>query len=288
MNIPVELQQFEQAINLQIQQAVAAALQSVPTPNINVAPAAVNVNAVGVRLPEFWTSDPVMWFRQAEACFRRSNITVSGTKFDHVLMKLPEAVVISVRSLINEIQPTDNDAYERLKERLTESYAKTRWQQAFELIKHPDLGDRRPSMLMNEMLALLPTGARADDTLFLALFLLRLPVSMRDHLAAADHKTAADMAKHADVLWDSRAGESTVSAVSTAPIDAVGRSPVRNDRRRSPERRRSPDRCQGQRGRSRRRPTPGPSDSSRSLCYYHSKFGTKAHRCKAPCTWAEN
>ncbi len=122
MDIPVELRQFEQAINLQIQQAVAAAMQSVPTPNVNVAPAAVNVNAVGVKLPDFWTSDPVMWFRQAEACFRRSNITVSGTKFDHVLMKLPEAVVISVRSLINEIQPTDNDAYERLKERLTESY----------------------------------------------------------------------------------------------------------------------------------------------------------------------
>ncbi len=44
-------------------------------------------------------------------------------------------MVISVCSLINEIQPTDADAYERLKERLTESYAKTRWQQAFELLK---------------------------------------------------------------------------------------------------------------------------------------------------------
>jgi hypothetical protein len=86
-------------------------------------------------------------------------------------------------------------------------------------------------MMMNEMLALLPAGARADDTLFLALFLLRLPVSMRDHLAAADHKTAR--------TW-------------------LGR------------------------------PTPGPSDGGKSLCYYHSRFGQKAHRCEAPCTWAEN
>jgi hypothetical protein len=38
MDIPVELRQFEQAINLQIQQAVAAALQSVPSPSVNVAP----------------------------------------------------------------------------------------------------------------------------------------------------------------------------------------------------------------------------------------------------------
>jgi hypothetical protein len=88
-----------------------------------------------------------MWFRQAEACFRRSNITQSSTMYDHVLMKQLEAVVISVRNLINEIQPGANDSYERLKERLTDSYAKTRWQQAFALIKHPDLGDRRPSAL---------------------------------------------------------------------------------------------------------------------------------------------
>ncbi len=40
--------------------------------------------------------------------------------YDHVLMKLPEAVVISVRNLINEIQPGANDSYERLKERLTD------------------------------------------------------------------------------------------------------------------------------------------------------------------------
>ncbi len=37
-----------------------------------------------------------------------------STMYDHVLMKLPEAVVISVRSLINEIQPGANDSYERL------------------------------------------------------------------------------------------------------------------------------------------------------------------------------
>ncbi len=104
------------------------------------------------------------------------------------------------------------------------------------MIKHPDLGDRRPSALMDEMLALL-TGARSDDTIFLALFLLRLPTSMRDHLAAADHKTAADMAHHADTIWDSRAGESAVTAVS-APVDAVvSHSPARDSRRRSPDRR---------------------------------------------------
>jgi hypothetical protein len=272
--------QFEQAINDCINAAVAAALAARPPPQ-QQPPAAVS--AVAVKLPEFWTSDPVMWFRQAEACFRRSNITTSSTMYDHVLMKLPEAVVISVRSLINEIQPGANDAYERLKERLTDSYAKTRWQQAFALIKHPDLGDRRPSALMDEMLALLPTGARSDDTIFLALFLLRLPTSMRDHLAAADHKNAADMARHDDTIWDSRAGETAVAAVA-APVDAVAaRSPARDSRRRSLDRRQPG----GQR--QQRRQTPGPDRRrDQSLCYYHGRFGKKAHKCEAPCSWTEN
>ena len=270
------------AVNAAIAAAIAAHVAAANPPP----PAAVNV--VGVKLPDFWVTDPDMWFRQAKACFRRSNITVSGTKFDHVLMKLPESVVTSVRSVIASIQPGDGDAYERLKEQLTSSYKKTRWQMAFSLIKHPDLGDRRPSALMNEMLALLPEGVAGDDTLFLAHFLLRLPPSMRDHLAAADLKTAADMARQADVLWDVRAGESAVNAVSAA-MDALSiRSPSpRDSRRRSPDSRRSPDRRQGQGSRPQRSQTPGRREG-RSLCFYHGKYGKKAHKCEAPCSWVEN
>jgi len=245
--------------------------------------AAVPVAAVGVKLPDFWTTDPVMWFAQAEAVFRRSNITVSFTKYAHVLMKLPEAVVTSVRNLITAVQPTDTDAYERLKQGLTESYAKTRWQQVFSIIKHPDLGDRRPSAMMNELLSLLPAGSDGDDTLFLGHFLVRLPVSMRDHLAAADLKTAADMAKHADTLWDARAGDSAVSTVVSPVAVVSGRTSPRDNRRRSPDGR------QDNRARQPRRATPGP-DGRRgsSLCSYHAKWGKKAERCRAPCSWTEN
>jgi hypothetical protein len=91
---------------------------------------------------------------------------------------------------------------------------------------------------MDEMLALLPTGGRSDDTIFLALFLLQLPTSMRDHLAAADHKTAADMARHADTFRDARAGESAVTAVSAAAalVNAVAaRSPAHDSRCSSPD-----------------------------------------------------
>jgi hypothetical protein len=102
-------------------------------------------------------------------------------------MKLPTDVVMSVRDLVNTMQPNTPDAYEQLKARLTESYGKTKWQQVNTLLDMPPLGDRHPSHLMNEMLALLPTGENKDGAIFLGIYLRKLPSTMRDHLAAANH-----------------------------------------------------------------------------------------------------
>jgi hypothetical protein len=136
-----------------------------------------------------------------------------------------------------------------LKARLTASYGKTKWQQVNALLDMPPLGDKRPSHLLNEMLALLPTGENKDGAIFLGIFLRKLPTTMRDHLAAANHTTAAAMSAHADVLWDARCGNPTVSHLVEASTTAVAAMNVsRDSRRRSPDRRRrtaaavSPDR----------------------------------------------
>jgi hypothetical protein len=124
----------------------------------------------------------------------------------------------------------------------------------------------------------------------LASFSRKLPATMRDHLAAANHATAAAMAAHADVLWDARCGEPTISHLVDATTTAVAAMNVsRENRRRSPDRR-SPDRRRRQ-SRQGRRQTPGPDSRRRdssALCYYHSRFGQKAMKCEAPCSWTEN
>jgi hypothetical protein len=210
MTSPQQQQEFEAAIQQHIQQAVAAALAGMPPPAAPTPPT-VNVNAVAVKLLEFWPADPQTWFHQAEAAFPRSNVVTSFTKYDHVLMKLPTDVVMTVRDLVNTMQPNTPDTYEQLKARLTASYRRTKWQQVNTLLDMPPLGDRRPSHLMHEMLAQLPTGENKDGAIFLGIFLRKLPATMRDHLAAANHATAAAMAAHADVLWDAQCGEPTVS-----------------------------------------------------------------------------
>jgi hypothetical protein len=157
MTSPQQQQEFEAAIQQHIQQAVAATLAGMPQP---AAPtlSTVNVNAIAVKLPEFLPADLQTWFH------RRSNVTTSFTKYDHVLMKLPTDVVMTVRDMVNTMQPNTPDAYEQLKARLTASYGRTKWQQVNTLLDMPPLGDRRPSHLMHEMLAQLPTGENKDGT----------------------------------------------------------------------------------------------------------------------------
>jgi hypothetical protein len=177
-----------------------------------------------------------------------------------------------------------------MKETLMGSYGKTKWQMAYALL------DRRPPMMMAEMLGL-RFETSAPDSLLLALYLRRLPASIRDHLAAANHETATAIATHADILWDARnAGSvstvtdslSAVSLRSSSPRDS--RSPDR--RTKSPDcRARSPGRRRDH-GRG-RRPTPGRQNSRAAsagskVCYYHQRSGAKAVNCEGVCTWTEN
>jgi hypothetical protein len=239
-----------------------------------------------------------MWFSQAEAQFRRARVTAETTMYDYVLMKLPEDVVMSVRALVSAIEADpvkQEESYTLMKAALLGSYGKTKWQMAYALLDHPELGDRRPSAMMAEMLAL-RYEATAPDSLFFALFLRRLPSSIRDHIAAANHTTAAEMATHADILWDARnsatvsAVSDTLSAVSLRSSSPNKRSPDR--RAKSPDRRgRSPDRGSN-RGRG-RRPTPGRQDSKaassgKKICYYHRRFGAEAENCEGACSFSGN
>ena len=58
------------------------------------------VTKVSVKLPDFWTEDPDLWFLHAEAAFKNAQITQSINKFDHIVPKLPQKIMVSVRGLI--------------------------------------------------------------------------------------------------------------------------------------------------------------------------------------------
>jgi hypothetical protein len=73
-----------------------------------------------------------------------------------------------------------------------------------------------PSVLMGKLKQHLPPGVSPDNDLFLAMFLIRLPPSIRETGRAGAHRTAAAMVKAADALWDARGShDPTVAATST-------------------------------------------------------------------------
>lgn len=225
--------------------------------------AAAELNTVSVKLPEFWVANPNLWFKQAEAAFRRARITSSSTKYDYVLMKLPPDVMDAVADIINQVEDDTADPYEQLKTRLSNDFGMSKWQQVARLVEHPGLGDSRPSALMAQLLALLPPGEKAG-TLFQYHFLRHLPADMRSILVAAKIEDARTLATQADLLWDARGSDSKLHAISArqASPTARRRSPSRDHHRRSS--------------------TPG------RLCFYHGRFGDEARRCQKPCSWAGN
>jgi len=216
---------------------------------------------VPVKLPEFWQEDPETWFDAAEAQFRRGGVTDSRAKADFVLTALPALLIRSIRDILRDPRADDTTIYYRLKERLLRRFAPSKWQQVYQLIDHPGAGDLRPSQLLDNMLALLPPG-EPPGLLFQGLFLRRLPAEIRDHLAAGSFDSVREMAVMADQLWDARQGAGSGS------VNAVGG--------RQGGRRRSPSKS--------RRYEPGPD----GLCFFHHRFGDKAHKCRPPCSWTGN
>ena len=100
------------------------------------------VAKVSVKLPDFWTKDPNLWLLHAEVAFRNAQITQSKTKFDHIVQKLPQKIMVSVLGLIMGSAASSETPYEDLKAKLVSSYTLSHWQKVSKLIHHPGLGDR--------------------------------------------------------------------------------------------------------------------------------------------------
>ena len=246
-----------------------------------VGDAEVNVVQANFRLPDFWVEDPTVWFLQVDAKFRRANITRSRTKYEYVIPLLPPKVLTQCRDIIIAASgDEEQDPFERLRERLVGSYTPSKWQLAYQIIHHPDIGDRRPSQLMASMLALLPDGER-PGILFQAHFLERLPADMRKTLGTIKFESCREMAAHGDLIWDAAMEQQTL-AVTVHAVHAVQRSASPTDYSGSPDRSGSPGRSSR---RDRRSATPGP-DKRGELCHYHQRWGATAHKCVPPCSWS--
>ena len=157
---------------------------------------------VPVKLLPFDSKQPKRWFQQTDAIFRRSHVVSSQEKWDYVLPKMPTDVLNDISGVVDNLTDDTPNPYELVKNRLLETYTPTRWQLARQLMSFPHVSGVRPTTLMNQLLSLLPEGDH-PETMFLLLFLDRLPPHISSQLTARTFCHPRDMAVYADQIWDS-------------------------------------------------------------------------------------
>ena len=136
------------------------------------------IAAIQIKLPPFWPKDPELWFAQIEAQFTTRGITVSRTKFDHVIASLAPEFATEVRDLL--LHPPEDTPYEILKRELTRRTSASEQRRLQQLLTTEEIGDRKPSQLLRRIQQLLgDKAATMDATLMRELFLQRLPSNVR-------------------------------------------------------------------------------------------------------------
>ncbi len=221
-----------------------------------------------------------IWFRLIEAQFAASGIKSQKLKYANALASLPKQVLRDILDTLDVCNDSDKP-FDFLKNTLLGQFGKSKWQSYFELLPLPmEMQGLKPSVLMGKLKQHLPPGVSPDNDLFLAMFLIRLPPSMRETVGA--HKTAAAMVKAADGLWDAQGGHNpTVAAASTQWNRSLAPSSgKRGDKR-------------GGNARPKSRPPSRPhfhsfQNPGNGMCKFHNYYANRANRCISPFSWSEN
>ena len=117
------------------------------------------LHSITVKLLPFWPNNIETWLIQSESQFRLKGVTVSQTKFDHVVQSMSQTDAVKVLDLIRA--PPQDNPYSHLKNCLLQMYDPTYYVRLEAISSLPFLGDMLPSALMSKMLSLLPAGHEA-------------------------------------------------------------------------------------------------------------------------------
>jgi hypothetical protein len=122
--------------------------------------------------------EPHIWFRLIEAQFAAVGIK-SQLKYANTLASLPKQVLQDILDTLDVCNDSAEPFY-FFKHTLLGQFVKSEWQSYFQLLCLPmEMQGLKPSGLMGKLKQHLPPGVLPDNKLFLSMFLIRLPPSMR-------------------------------------------------------------------------------------------------------------
>jgi hypothetical protein len=239
-----------------------------------------------VKLQSFWPNSPAAWFNNAEAQFIVRDITDPVDKYYLVAASLNEQQSDMVHHILES--EVTADSYERLRNALVASHSLTNFQKVDRLVTMEPLGGRKPSELMAAMERLKPPS---DGHFFVYHFLQRLPREVRILLADEDPANTRKLAEKADQLMALHQPQvHDVAAVSTAASSEgadCSEATVAAAAAASRSGQRQQQKKKWKKPRAKRGSSPAEGWQS-PLCYFHVRYGDKAHRCEEPCAWPGN
>lgn len=210
--------------------------------------------AVPIKLPTFWTNQPLTWFSQTEALFNVRRMTADDTMYYYAIVALNQETASRLLDLL--ANPPGENKYNTLKQRLLDTFGLSEQERATSLLHMRGLGDSKPSALMVQMLGLM--GDYPPCFLFKQ-FLERMPEVIRIQLSSHKHEDCRQLAKRADTLWTAK-DTAVANAIQSKPSvhhpQITGRTALANS-------------------------------NKGNLCFYHCKFGAAALKCQDPCGWTE-
>lgn len=246
-----------------------------------------HIDRVAVKPPPFWKTDPKIWFLQLEAQFELANITIDSTKFNYVVSAVDTEILTQVTDILTN--PPASGRYLAIKERLINIYSDSSEQRLRRLLAGLELGDKRPSQLLNEMTSL--GGTTVPKELLKTLWMQRLPTHIQSVLTTSSDEID-NLVKMADKIAEINQPSNFVAVTTSTASEDLAETvkqlardvaelrtafrPDRNDRApRSKSRPRTRARSHS------RQPTDG-------ICWYHQTYKTEAKKCSAPCKYFFN
>jgi len=175
-----------------------------------------------IKLADFWTHQPQVWFIHAEALFDTYGVVEEQMKVNLVLPTLSQDTLVRVATIVNAPHLLA-DPCTALRARLMEVYMPDVWEQTSRLLHIFELGDMPPSQVMDEMLAMLPQEEQ-PGLLFKRIFLDCLPDDVRRHVqGGARQQQCSELAAAADVIWQASMQKklTNVAAVLPSQVEEV-------------------------------------------------------------------
>ncbi|XP_078051950.1 uncharacterized protein LOC144478100, partial [Augochlora pura] len=135
-----------------------------------------------VKLPPFWREEPRLWFTVLEREFAAYNVKADAVKRSAVTRSLDPETLKVVLDVVEA--PPEKSTYDHIKQALIERLAKSDEAQLKQLFSGVELGHRKPSELLREMVRL--AGANVTENALKTLWMQRLPARVQDILSVVD------------------------------------------------------------------------------------------------------